>query len=368
MKLFAVAQPGIEEVTAGELKELNICGKVVPGGVEFEGELRELYLTNLWLRSASRILVRLCTFRAKHFAELVRKASKCPWGEFITPQLPIKVRATSRRSKLYHTRAIEERVLRAIKEAVGFEPKTTNYEDQGTSVIVRFENDLCTISINSSGALLHKRDYRVRDVEAPLRENLAAAMVLLSGWRGEVPLIDPFCGSGTIPIEAALIASNTPPGIKREFAFMKWRNFDRKLWEEIREEALKGLREVEVPILGFDIDPLAVEAAEENSQAAGVSRIVSFKNLSFPTLNFERATVVTNPPYGIRLGIKNARQLYRQLGIWVRKSFKSFKLLFLSPDKRLAKEVSPNATMLTYFDNGGIKVGLYCRPLNRGVL
>jgi len=359
LKLFAVAQPGIEEITARELRELGIEGKVVPGGVEFEGGLREVYLTNLWLRSASRVLVRLCTFRAKHFAELVRKASKCPWSEFITPELPIKVRATSRHSKLYHTKGIEERVLRAIKEAVGFEPRTTTYEDEGTSVIVRFENDICTISINSSGALLHKRGYRVKDVEAPLRENLAAAMVLASGWRSDVPLIDPFCGSGTIPIEAAMIGANIPPGIKREFAFMKWKNFDRELWEELKEEALKGVKEVGAPILGFDIDPAAVEAAVENSRAAGVERWVEFKNLSFPELSFEKAFVITNPPYGVRLSFKNTSLIYRQLGHWVRKSFREFRLLFLSPDRRLAREVSRQARMLTYFDNGGIKVGLY---------
>ena len=359
MKLFAAAQPGIEEITAKELRELGIERNVVPGGVEFEGDLKEVYLTNLWLRSASRILVRLCFFKAKHFAELVRKASKCPWSEFITPELPIKVRATSRHSKLYHTKAIEERILKAIKEAVGFEPKTTTYEDEGTSVVVRFENDICTISINSSGALLHKRGYRVKDVEAPLRENLAAAMVLYSGWRGETPLIDPFCGSGTIPIEAAMIAANIPPGMKREFAFMKWKNFNRRLWEELKEEALKKIREVSVPILGFDIDPLAVEAAQLNAEAAGISRWVEFKNLSFPPLNFERAVVITNPPYGVRLSAKNTRLLYRQLGNWARNSFKEFKLLFLSPSRRLAQEVAPEAKMLTYFDNGGIKVGLY---------
>jgi putative N6-adenine-specific DNA methylase len=321
--------------------------------------LREVYLTNLWLRSASRVLVRLCSFRAKHFAELVRKASKCPWSEFITPELPIKIRATSRHSKLYHTKAIEERILRAIKEAAGFEPKTTTYEDEGTSVIVRLENDICTISINSSGAHLHKRGYRVKEVEAPLRENLAAAMVLVSGWRGEVPLIDPFCGSGTIPIEAAMVAANIPPGMKREFAFMKWKNFDRELWERLKEDALRGIKEVRVSILGFDIDPLAVEAARLNAEAAGVGRWVEFKNLSFPPLNFERAVVITNPPYGVRLGIKNTRLIYRQLGSWVRSSFKEFKLLFLSPSIKLAREVAPGARMVTYFDNGGIKVGLY---------
>ncbi|WP_457755306.1 THUMP domain-containing class I SAM-dependent RNA methyltransferase [Thermovibrio ammonificans] len=359
MKLFAVSQPGIEQVTADELQTLGLNSTTLPGGVEFEGGLRELYRANLWLRSASRVLVRLCTFRAKHFAELVRKASKCPWSHYITPELPIKVRATSRRSKLYHTKAIEERVLRAIKEAVGFEPKTTDYEDEGTSVIVRFENDICTISVNSSGALLHKRGYRVAETEAPLRENLAAAMVLLSGWRGEVPLVDPFCGSGTIPIEAALIAANIPPGFKREFAFMKWPNFDSSLWEEVKSEALSGVRPVNVPVLGFDIDPDAVSAAEKNARAAGVERFVTFKNFSFPELKFSEAFIVTNPPYGVRLTFVRASQVYRRLGEWVETNFKRYKLLFLAPGRRLARETGLPVEQVTHFSNGGITVGLW---------
>ena len=357
-RLFAVSQPGIEELTAKELEALGIDGKVVPGGVEFEGGLREMYLTNLCLRSASRLLLRLCSFRAKYFPELIRKAKKCPWSSFITPELPLKVRVTSKGSRLYHTGAIKERLLRALKEALGFEPVLAKYEDEGTSLIVRFEKDVCTLSLNTSGAPLFKRGYRVKEIEAPLRENLAASMVLASGWRGETPLVDPFCGSGTIPIEAALIGTNTPPGLKRDFAFMKWKNFKRALWEEVKEEALSRRRELKVPIYGFDIEPFAVEASRVNARAAGVEGLVEFKNLSFPPISLEEATVVTNPPYGVRL-TGNVRLLYRRLGEWVRKSFKRYKLLFLAPYRSLANESFPQAKLLTYFDNGGIKVGLY---------
>jgi putative N6-adenine-specific DNA methylase len=358
MKLFAVSQPGIEEITFKELKELGIDGKVVPGGIEFKGDLRELYKTNLWLRSASRVLVRLCTFKAKHFAELVRKAKKCNWEEFLTPEIPVKLRATSRRSKLYHTGAIKERVLRAIKEA-GIEIKEAKYEDEGTSVIVRFENDLCTISVNSSGAHLHKRGYRVVETEAPLRENLAAAMILASGWKGEVPLIDPFCGSGTIPIEAALLATSTPPGKNRKFAFMKWPNFDGKLWEELLSEAEERRKEVKVSIFGFDIEEEAIRASVKNAEVAGVGEFTTFQNLSFPEVFFEEAVIVTNPPYGERLSIKNVREIYRRFGDWVRRHFKKYRVFFLSPDRTLAKVTGLNPEMVTYFSNGGITVGLY---------
>ncbi len=359
MKLFAVSQPGIEEITAEELKELGIKGEVVPGGVEFEGDLEVLYRTNLWLRTASRILVRLCTFRAKHFAELVRKAQKCPWNNFITPDLPLKIRATSKKSKLYHSKAIEERIWRAITEAVGFEPQKARLEDEGTSVIVRFENDICTISINSSGAMLHKRGYRVKETEAPLRETLAAAMVLVSNWKGETPFIDPFCGSGTVPIEAAMIAANVPPGINRNFAFMKWKNFNEELWKSMKKEAVSQIKEVQVPIIGYDIDPDAIEAARKNSEAAGVSEFVRFENLSFPEVSFDTVTIVTNPPYGVRLPIKNVREIYRRFGDWIERHFKNYKVLFLSPNRKLAKLTGLNPELITFFSNGGITVGLY---------
>ncbi len=359
MELFAVSQPGIEEVTAEELKNLGINGKVVSGGVEFEGGLEEIYLTNLWLRSANRILLRLCRFRARHFAELVRKASRCSWEDYITEDLPVKVRVTSKRSKLYHTKAIEERILRAVKERLGFEPERAKYEDEGTSVIVRFENNLCTISINTSGSPLYKRGYRTCEVEAPLRENLAAAIVLFSGWNGEVPLIDPFCGSGTIPVEAALLVTNVPPGKNREFAFMNWRNFDKNLWEKLLMEAEKKSKTVDVPILGFDIDPEAVECSRENAGKAGVSRVVDFKNLSFPEVHFDRAMIVTNPPYGKRLSRKHVDSVYSRLGDWVVRHFKEFELFFLSPSRRLAEKTGLNPELVTYFSNGGITVGLY---------
>ena len=359
MELFAVSQPGLEEITAKELKELGIEGKVVPGGVEFEGDLREIYLTNLWLRSANRVLLRLCRFRAKHFAELVRKAAKCRWEDYITENLPIKVRATSKHSKLYHTKAVEERILRAIKERLGFEPKRAEYEDEGTSVIVRFENDICTISVNTSGAPLHKRGYRVCEVEAPLRENLAAAVVLFSGWKGKVPLIDPFCGSGTIPIEAALIAGNIPPGRNRRFAFMEWKTFDKELWGELLKEADERRKRINVPILGFDIDPEAIECSVKNSEKAGVSEVVQFKNLSFPEIYYEKAVIVTNPPYGVRLPKRQVEILYSMLGDWAARHFKEAEIYFLSPNRKLAERVGERAELLTYFSNGGITVGLY---------
>ena len=359
MELFAVSQPGLEEATYLEFQELGLKGTKSKGGVTFSGDHREIYLTNLWLRSANRVLLRLCSFRAKHFAELVRKAAKCKWKNYLKPGVPVKVRVTSRRSKLYHTKAIEERIYRAIEQALGAPVERAKFEEEGTSVIVRFDRDACTISLNTSGAPLHKRGYRVVETEAPLRENLAAAAILLSGWRGEVPFVDPFCGSGTIPIEAALIASHYPPGAKRRFAFQEWPTFNRQLWEELLNRALSSAKVPSVPILGFDIDPDAVSAAQKNASAAGVDRFVQFKNLSFPDLYFEKGVVVTNPPYGVRLPKSNVVAIYRRLGEWFERSFGQGELYFLSPSLSLAEEVGLQVEAVTSFSNGGIRVTLY---------
>lgn len=359
MELFAVSPPGFEEVTLKELEQLNIKGTILPGGVKFYGDKKALYAANLHLRSASRILLRLGRFRAKHFGELVRKAAKCPWENFITPGIPVKVRATSRKSKLIHTKAIEERVLKAIRERVGFFPETAEFEDEGTSIIVRFERDVCTISINSSGAMLHKRGYRKNYTEAPIRENLAAALILLSQWDGKTPFIDPFCGSGTFPIEAALIAAGIPPGINREFAFMSWKDFDPRLWESLLEEAKEKISQPKVPIYGFDIDEIAVKTSTENAKNAKVDRFITFKRESLPRLELESAHIVTNPPYGVRLKQRELQRLYQQFGSWVKDSFKRFSVTFITPKRSLAEATGLAPEKLNSFSNSGIKTHIW---------
>ncbi len=356
LELFAVSPPGFEGITLKELQELNLHGDILPGGVRFYGDMKTLYRTNLFLRSASRILLRISRFKAKHFGELVRKAAKCPWEMFITENIPIKIRVTSRKSKLIHTKAIEERILKAIKLRTGFIPEKTHIEDEGTSIIVRFEKDICTISINSSGAMLHKRGYRKNQTEAPIRENLAAALIMLSNWDKTTPFVDPFCGSGTFPIEAALLAANIPPGINRTFAFMKWKNFDPRLWEETLKEAKEKILRPDTPIYGFDISKKAIKTSIENAKAAGVDDYILFERASFPRVNLKKAHIVTNPPYGIRLRWKSIEKLYQQFGKWIRQNFKNFSVTFITPQERLAKATGLNPQKLNFFSNSGIKV------------
>lgn len=356
-KLFAVSQPGIEEITLSELEDLGIEGKVVPGGVEFKGGLKELYLSNLWLRTANRVLVRVASFKVKSFSELVKRVSRYPWDIYFPFSQKVKIRVTCKKSKLYHSKAVAERVLKGIHHRLKHQLEEAKFEDEGTSIIVRIENDFCTISINSSGASLHKRGYRVVETEAPLRETLASAMILASGWDKRTPLVDPFCGSGTIPIEAALIGANIPPGLNREFAFMKWKNFDESLWNQILEDARKEIRDFP-EIYGFDISEHAVKAAIKNAEAAGVK--VSFKVASFPTDNMPPLVyVITNPPYGKRIKV-DAEKIYKKFGDWLKKTFSGYKVGFLAPSDRLALATGIKCKKIISFSNGGIRVNLYC--------
>ncbi|RPJ45205.1 MAG: hypothetical protein EHM21_09560, partial [Chloroflexi bacterium] len=252
-RCFAVTAPGLEPLAAKELRNIGISlegQKPVTGlhlaekrttggaaaesdrsgGVSFTGSLEDIYRANLHLRTASRVLVRLGDFYAAGFPELRKKAGRLAWERFLAPGQPVSLHVTCHKSKLYHSGAVAERVLAAIADRLGkpapaVKASPTGEEGEGTAVqmiVVRLIHDHCTISVDSSGELLHRRGYRQATAKAPLRETLAAAMLLASGWDGASPLVDPFCGSGTIAIEAAMLALGIPPGWRRSFAFMNW--------------------------------------------------------------------------------------------------------------------------------------------------
>ena len=220
-QFFIITAPGLEEICGAEAVALGL-NEVRPssGGVAFSGGLRELYAANLHLRTATRILVRLGDFKATDFPELFRKALRLPWGSFLRPDTSIEIRASAHRSRLIHTGRIVETVGSAIERALGRAAPSNGDAGFKQLILVRFEEDSCTISCDSSGELLHKRGYRSAAGAAPLRETLAAASLLLLGWDGSIPLCDPLCGSGTIVVEGGLMATHQPPGRHRHFAFM----------------------------------------------------------------------------------------------------------------------------------------------------
>lgn len=312
LNAFAVAAPGLEALVAGELAQLGVAGgTAVEGGVEFPVIVKDVYRANLHLRTASRVLIRLARFPVVSFSELERNARRVPWKQVIRRGDQVQLRVTCRKSKLYHSGAVAERLMRDIVERIGAQPVAPSKDpdaDPGPAqlIVVRIERNQCTISADSSGEHLHRRGYRTAVTPAPLRETLAAAMLVASRWDRTSPLLDPFCGSGTIPIEAALMAANIAPGMDRAFRFMDWPGFDDAVWNDLRAQAKREERRNAVPVIvGSDRSEAALRAAAANASRAGVAELVRLERadaLDLSASSIATAWVVTNPPYGVRLG------------------------------------------------------------------
>jgi putative N6-adenine-specific DNA methylase len=377
---FAIAAPGLERLVAAELAALGIAPTLEAGGVAWAGSLESVGVANLWLRTASRVVVRVGDFRARTFWELERRARRLPWSRFVAPGTPVGFRVTSRKSRLFHTDAIAERLTEAaasISGAGAARPgpgggvgggtpdDDDGYEDDGAPeqlFVIRLVRDVCTVSADTTGALLHRRGYRQAVAKAPLRETIAAAMLLGTGWPGTVPLLDPLCGSGTIPIEAALLARKMAPGLGRSFAFQRWPDFDAAAWARVLEDARgRALPKAPTAIRGSDRDAGAVEAARGNAARAGVSADVEVevRPLSGIEPPSGRGWLVTNPPYGVRVSEAGAlRDLYAALGRVVRAKCAGWTLAMLSPDRVLERRVGVDLEEQFRTVNGGIPVRL----------
>ena len=367
---FAVTAPGLEPFTALELSrifpdpELAPAIQPIEGGVLFKGDLTALYRANLHLRTASRILARLGNFfYTTTFPELQKRASRLPWERFLTPGQPVSMRVTCHKSKLYHSDAVARSVSAALDERLGQPSPLVKADEQADGhppqlVIVRLSDDKCTVSVDSSGELLHKRGYRQAVAKAPLRETLAAALLMASGWDKSSPLLDPFCGSGTIPIEAALMAVNIPPGLNRRFAFMDWPNYDEQLWQTIHNQPPTVHGQAPL-ILASDRDVGAIQMAHENAERAGVADFIEFKCQAVSSITPPSGPgwVVTNPPYGLRVSEgKDLRNLYAQFGNVLRLHCPGWDVSVLCNDPVLLGQMHLELDTSLGFVNGGIAV------------
>jgi len=367
---FIITAPGLERITADELDALGITGgRVIEGGVTLDATRRELYGANLHLRTASRVVVRIGSFGAKAFHELARRAGKLPWEAFVSPNLAVSLSVTCRKSRLYHSDAVAERVASAIASRVpgvsfgadrGEEPVEPERSAPEQLILVRLLHDQCTVSVDSSGALLHMRGYRQAVAKAPMRETLAAATLLASGWTGAAPLLDPMCGSGTIPVEGALIARRMAPGMGRRFAFERWPEFDGTLWREVVAEAeSRVLPSAAVPIQGSDRDAGAIEAALANAARAGVGADMELVHRALSAMEppKEAGWLVSNPPYGVRVGERDRlRNLYAQFGKVVRARCAGWTVALVSGDTALERQTGLKLRALLRTSNGGIPV------------
>lgn len=332
----------------------------------FEGSLSDLARANLWLRTASRVLVRLGSFHARALGELERKAAQLPWREWLPSGTLLAVRASCRKSRLYHQKAVAERVVAAsgmeLAETVGESDGEAEGPETGEAqlIVVRLFRDECTISLDSSGALLHRRGYRLASTKAPLRETLAAGLLMASEWSPGESLVDPFCGSGTIPIEAALLARRMPPGLQRDFACRRWLGWDESLWRQLLDTArAQMLPHTSGAIVGADRDAGAILAAEANAERAGVADDIDFRCAALSSLQPPDpcGALVSNPPYGVRVGEPGGlRDLYARLGQLARERLHGWRLTLLFPAEPLERATGLGFKELFRTRNGGLPV------------
>ena len=372
--MFAVSAPGLERIVAWELEQMGIADAAkTEGGVAFSGDLALLYNANLSFRTASRVVVRVAEFHASSFHELERRAKRIRWDEYLARGSRVRFRVTCRKSRLYHSDAVTERFVEAIVRQVGeIDVAPTGVESSEEQVnaiatevpsqlfIVRLSDDNCVVSADSSGLLLHRRGYRQAIGKAPLRETLAAAMVIGSGWDQRAPFLDPMCGSGTIPIEAALIARRIAPGLRREFAFQRWPPYEPELWESVKARAGKSALSNFAGVLsGSDRDDGAVKSARENAERAGVLEDIDFQSRPISAIEPPRnaGLIMTNPPYGIRVGDRGPlRNLYAQFGKVLRNKAKGYTVALLSADRTLESMLGVPLEEVFRTRNGGIPV------------
>ncbi len=317
-QLVATAAFGLEAVVVRELTNLGYEGRVTrPGRIEFTGDAAAVCRTNLWLRSADRVLVQLAKFAAPDFDALFDTVAELPWEEWIHREAAIPVRGRSHKSQLTSVPACQRTVKKAIVERLLAKHNTTELPETGPAVPVEVAllDDEATISIDTSGDGLHKRGYRTLAGPAQLRETLAAALVQLSFWKPDKPLVDPFCGTGTIIIEAALIGRRLAPGRNRDFAAEHWPSFSQEAWRVAREEVADlALPNLEERPMGTDIDAESLSLARYHAEQAGVEADVHFQQRAFVDLTSQRSygCTIMNPPYGLRMGEeREVAELYR---------------------------------------------------------
>ena len=311
MHFFATCARGLEPMLADELREI-CASEVAPGrgGVAFAGEQATLYKANLWLRTAVRVLQPILEADVESADELYQAVQTVDWTKYLTPEHTLAVDCNVRDSKITHSLFAALRVKDAICDQFvarcGRRP-SVDTEQPMVGLNLHIYRDHFVLSLDSSGASLHKRGYRPILTRAPLNEALAAALILRSGWNSETPFVDPMCGSGTLPIEAAWIALKRPPGLTRKhFGFMGWIDFDVALWTELRDVARRGvLKKLPAPISGSDIRHDAIEFSKGNARAAGIGHLLTFERKELLDLRLPKGvpgTIMCNPPYGERLG------------------------------------------------------------------
>ncbi len=363
--LIATCAAGVEALVGNELRDLGYEVQVENGRVRFEGTKKDIATTNLWLRVADRIKIVIGEFEAKTFDDLFEQTKALPWDQYIPMDGKFPIAGKSIKSTLHSVPAVQSIVNKAVAESIketyhrrGMLPETgAEYP-----IEVALRKDKALLTMDTTGESLFKRGYRTEKGGAPLKENLAAALIALTTWRKDRPFVDPTCGSGTIPIEAALIGQNIAPGFNRSFLCEEWDWMSEDLWEEVREEADEQMDyDAELDILGFDIDENMIKIAENNALAAGVSHNIKFKQLAVADFKTDKdfGIMISNPPYGDRLGEEEAvHQLYREMGEAFR-PLNTWSKYIITSDLEFEKYYGAKATKKRKLYNGTIRTDYF---------
>ncbi|GAB1476113.1 class I SAM-dependent RNA methyltransferase [Bacillota bacterium] len=343
LELIATSTFGLEAVVKREIEKLGYrILKSEDGKLTFMGDERAVVRSNLWLRSADRVLIGMGEFMAVSFEELFQQTAALPWEEWIPEDGKFTVNGSSVKSKLFSVSDCQAIVKKAIVERLKQTYAIDRFPETGADYTVKVTllKDRVTVTLDTSGPGLHKRGYRIRDVAAPIKETLAAAMVQLSFWKSGRLLVDPFCGSGTIPIEAAMIGRNIAPGLSRSFASEEWEAIPKELWKEERKAAFEAIDyDSDVRISASDIDPKAIAAAKANAEEAGVDDCIDFAVKPFNKLEASEnhGIIIANPPYGERIGEKKQIQkIYGELKLFMEAN-PTWSLYLITSDKEFEK-------------------------------
>ena len=366
LQLFATVPLGAEELTAAELTRLG-ADTIAPvrGGVAFSGDRRLLYRSLLQLRTASRVLLQLGQFPCGSPQDLYDGMRTLPWGELLTPDMTLAVDCTLRDSAITHSHfaalKAKDAIVDLLREKTGSRPNIDT-KTPDLRVNLHIAKNQATVSLDACGESLDRRGWRLDRNDAPLRETLAAAIMLHSGWDGSVPLLDPMCGSGTLLLEGTSLALGQAAGAGREFGLMRWLDFDRRLWEQVlREERAAAKESLASPVLGYDRDPKAIIACRENARRAGLAYNVAFDRKPFEEAEpcGHQGVLVMNPPYGVRMGDRSSLEpLYRKIGEVFKRRFTGWTAFLLAGDLELAKLVGLKPSRRFVLFNGPLECRL----------
>lgn len=358
-EIFLAVAPGLEAALCSEVRAAGFRNaKALAGGVTFQGGWCDVWRANLEIRGAGRVLARIGSFRVLHLAQLDKRARRVEWSKILRPEVPVRVEAACSRSRIYHSGAAAQRIETAITQELG----ATVSADAEVCIRARIEQDVCTLAVDTSGELLHKRGHKQEVNKAPMRETMASLFLRQCGYMGTEPVLDPMCGSGTFVIEAAEMAAGLKPGRSRHFAFEKLATFDAAVWEDMRSAT--SPMTCDLTFYGRDIDAGAIRMSRANSERAGVTALTDFDVMAVVDLVAPAGPsglVIVNPPYGDRIGDKQRLQsLYRALGQSLKARFSGWRVGIITNDGALAKATGlafkpPGAPV----SHGGLRVTLY---------